>query len=328
MSFMYSTFRKALKEKVLGSDGAMDEFRSGVADDDPRLIQLVKDHPDYKKKCVPIIIHGDGVPCTNNHSLDAISVESIFAKRSVGTACSALDYMFFITGVFTQTMSSDEGAGLGNTKIEMWKLVVHSLRACHHGRWPGRDPMDEEFTAHTDNHKKRGHPVASGYVLVPWVLKGDMDFNINHFEMPGHWGSNYPCPACPCDRVQDSPMAWNNFSPDAAWKARVFETLVAFVTHCAMLGKTVHQIFETLDNGGLGMHPRSAYKDSLHVVDLGVGMHVCGNVLHFMCFDKMLPHTPATNMEKLWNDIDKLYHERDTSSQFPNLSLGSFCDPD
>ena len=123
-------------------------------------------------------------------------------------------------------------------------------------------------------------------------------------------------------------MAWNNFSPEAAWKARVFETLEAFVTHCANLGKTVHQIFETLDNGGLGMHPISAYKDSLHVVDLGVGMHACGNVLHLLCFDNMLPDNPATNMEKLWNDIDKLYHERDTSSQFPHLSCRSFCDPE
>ena len=62
----------------------MEEFWSGIADDDPRLIQLVKDHPDYKKKCVPIIIHGDGVPCTNNHSLDASSFESILAKNRYG----------------------------------------------------------------------------------------------------------------------------------------------------------------------------------------------------------------------------------------------------
>ena len=97
-------------------------FGSGVPHDDPRLIQLVQDHPDYKNKCVPIIIHGDGVPCTNNHSIDVISFESILAKRSVATACSTLDYMFFTTGVFTQTMESEnyrkpgKGAGLGNTK--------------------------------------------------------------------------------------------------------------------------------------------------------------------------------------------------------------------
>ena len=40
-------------------DGAMEEFWSNIADDDPRLIQLAKGHPDVKRKCVPIIIHGD-----------------------------------------------------------------------------------------------------------------------------------------------------------------------------------------------------------------------------------------------------------------------------
>ena len=81
----------------------------------------------------------------------------------------------------------------------------------------------------------KGHPVAGGYVLVPWVLKGDMDVHINRFAIPGHWTSGYPCPTCPCNRVQDSLMAWNNFSPEAEWKARVSVTLLAFVTHCAML---------------------------------------------------------------------------------------------
>ena len=81
---MYSTFRQYVQHKVSGSDGAMNEFCSGVAHDDPRLIQLVTDHPEYNMKCVPVVIHGDGVPCTNNHALDAISFESIFATHIHG----------------------------------------------------------------------------------------------------------------------------------------------------------------------------------------------------------------------------------------------------
>ena len=55
------------------------------------------------------------------------------------------------------------------------------------------------------------------------------------------------------------------------------------------------------------MHPTSAYMDSLHVVDLGVGMHVCGNVLHLLCYD-VLPNTPAASMQFVWKEIDRLYH--------------------
>ena len=110
----------------------MEEFWSGIADDDPRAIQLANGHPDYKTKCTPIIIHGDGVPCTNNHSLDTISFESILAKRNMGTACSTLDYILCITGVFTQTIDNKDTNGLGKTKTQMWKCIVHSLKACYY----------------------------------------------------------------------------------------------------------------------------------------------------------------------------------------------------
>ena len=53
---------------------------------------------------------------------------------------------------------------------------------------------------------------------------------------------------------------------------------------------------------------------------------VCGNVLHLLCYD-VLPNTPAANMQFVWKEIDRLYHERNTTSQFPHLELRSFCDP-
>ena len=324
LSFMYDKFRPCFRQKILGNAGAMEEFWSGIADDDPRLIQLVKDHPDYKKKCVPIIIHGDGVPCTNNHSLDAISFESILAKRGMGNQCSTLDYIFFITGLFTQTMDSDNTNGLGLTKVAMWKLVVHSLKACYYGHWPQKDPDGKDFPGRSLNSKKIGDEIMGGYVLVPWILKGDMDFQINHFEFPGHWQSHHPCPCCPCNKVDDSQMAWNYFSPDAEWMTSGFETLEDFQAHCTMLGKPFHLIFEPLEGRGLGMHPRSLYMDSLHVVDLGVCMHVGGNVLHDLCYDGMLPNDAATNMANVWTEIAKLYEDQQTTSQFPWLGLTSF----
>ena len=45
MSFMYNNFKTAFQDNILGHDGAMEEFWSNIADDDPRLIQLAEDHP-------------------------------------------------------------------------------------------------------------------------------------------------------------------------------------------------------------------------------------------------------------------------------------------
>ena len=69
--------------------------------------------------------------------------------------------------------------------------------------------------------------------------------------------------------------------------------LEAWINHCSMLGKPIHQLFQPLGQGGLGMHPKSLYMDCLHVVDLGVAMHVCGNVSHLLCYHG-LPHSQQT----------------------------------
>ena len=330
MSYMYKEFKNTFQDAILGQEGAMEEFWSGIADDDPRAIQLANDHPDYKTKCIPIIIHGDGVPCTNNHSLDTISFESILAKRNMGTACSTLDYIFCITGVFTQTIDNKDTNGLGKTKTQMWKCIVHSLKACYYGHWPDKDPLGNDFPVRSQNHRMGSirQEIMGGFVLVPWVIKGDMDFQINHFELPGHWKSPHPCPACPCNRVQNSPMAWNNFSPTAQWKGECFKTVEAFAWHCASLNKPTHLLFQPMEQGGLGMHPQSLYMDNLHVVDLGVAMHVGGNVLHLLCYGGMLQNTAAENMKQLWGEISQLYDRYGTTSQFPHLGLRSFCNPD
>ena len=121
-------------------------------------------------------------------------------------------------------------------------------------------------------------------------------------------------------------MAWNNFSPEAEWKTKWLATLEDFNNHCLMLNKPLHQLFQPLEQGGLGMHPKSLYMDSLHVVDLSVAMHVCGNVLHLLCYD-VLPGYANASMLRLRNPIHRLYQERQTQSQFPHLDLRSFCDP-
>ena len=256
MHFLHKEFPSDFKRKLLGDDGAIEEFWSTIPADDPRIVQLAADHPDYKQKCVPIVLHGDGVPCTNNHSLDTISFESLVAKRSssysaIGT--STIDYIFFCTGCFTQTMEAKPKDGMEKTKIGLWKPLVSSFRACYYGDWPLLDTQGHEFTdADSVDFKMRGKPLAGRYKFVPWVLKGDMDFAINHFEMPGHWNSGHPCPACPCVREDGSLNSWNNFGPLAVWKGFVFEDMLPYRQHCAFKGKVVHQIHEPLDNNGLG----------------------------------------------------------------------------
>ena len=333
MSYLHNAFPKDFAQKILGTKDAMAEFWAGVPSTDPRLEQLRKDHPDYRKCVVPLVIHGDGVPCTKNHSLDTMSVESLLSKRSIDKHHSTVDYIFFMTGVFTQTMvgGEEEDTSLGITKKEMWVPLVHSLRALYYGVWPSTNPLGHDIVGppESDNFKLKGTPLCGGLKFVAWVNKGDMDFHINHYQQPGHWSSSHPCPACPCTRAEDSPMRWNDFSPNAGWMSQTFTSMRAYTAHCRMKRKSVHLIFHPLSNGGLGMHVMSQYKDALHVLDMGVSRHACANVLWLLCYTDVLgeDRTPADNMAQVWGAIGDQYRLEGTSSQFSYLSLTSFCDP-
>ena len=81
---------------------------------------------------------------------------------------------------------------MGNTKIELWKPLVHPFRACCYGSWPLLDTQGQEHSdVESVDYKRRGEPVAEIYKFIPWVLKGDMDLSINHFEMLGHWKTDH-----------------------------------------------------------------------------------------------------------------------------------------
>ena len=110
---------------------------------------------------------------------------------------SSVDSILFCTGLFTQTMTNEPFGGKGKSKREMWKPLVHSFRAAYYGVMPSQDSDGVAYVEGTDNFKLKIKPVAGKYKLVACVIKGDIDFNVNHFEIPGRWVSNAPCPACP-----------------------------------------------------------------------------------------------------------------------------------
>ena len=104
MSWLHKTFLLDFANTILGTENAISEFWAGVPSSDPRLVQLRRDHPDYKKYCVPLVIHGDDVHCTKNLTLDTLSVESLLFKRTIHKHDATVDCIFFMSGVF-----SDDG---------------------------------------------------------------------------------------------------------------------------------------------------------------------------------------------------------------------------
>ena len=152
------------------------------------------------------------------------------------------------------------------------------------------------------NFKMRGHDLMGGYVLVPWISKCDMDFKINHVEFTGHWNSAHPCPACSRGKVQDPPMAWNKFDEKSCMEYKSAWYIGSICQALLNAEQTNPPSLAYTRGGGLGMHPNSLYIDSLHVIDLGVATHVCGNILHVLCYDDMLPSNPGANVKCVETD--------------------------
>ena len=108
-----------------------------------------------------------------------------------------LDFIFLAFTVFTKTMVTTD-SGNGTTKDRMWRALIHSFLAAENGVGPTLDVGNKDYQGGL-GEALRGKVLAGGYFLVPWMLKGDMEFMVNHYEMPGHWSSHHPMQLLPCE---------------------------------------------------------------------------------------------------------------------------------
>ena len=128
--------------------------------------------------------------------------------------------------------------------------------------------------------------------MVWFLSKADEDHCVRHLNMPGHWSSNFPCRGCKATKDDDE-HGWKNLDPTAPWKATVFYNYADWRDHCRVLSKTPHLLFQTREEGGLGLHPFAQAKDRMHTLDMGPTLYVNGNVLWHLCYtDIIRPNDP------------------------------------
>ncbi len=170
--------------------------------------------------------------------------------------------------------------------------------------------------------------LAGGFFLIVWGCKGDTEFHCNHFRIPSHWSSNFPCADCPAD-TSTSPMRWSNFKADAPWKVLGFAgNTERWLRHVAARGKNAHIIFKAVADGGPGLGTEHLFRDTLHICCLGILPHLLGNTLWELCFTTIISsvRTPAGRMNEVWERITDKYKQRQTGSQFNWIDLSTFAD--
>ena len=101
-AFLYKHFRQIYETRVRGDARVLCEFWNKMDPRDPRLksFAFLRDK-SVRAKTYPLMLHGDGVPCTNKNSLECLRIESLPAKFSADLALASRDVIFLVTGVMS-----------------------------------------------------------------------------------------------------------------------------------------------------------------------------------------------------------------------------------
>eukprot|EP00959_Pyramimonas_sp_CCMP1952_P197406 4128288-Pyramimonas_sp.AAC.1 len=95
--------------------------------------------PDFKQKCMPLLIHGDGVPVSKSSGVMCISIGSLICDHLL----SSLEKLFWLGGYYTR--SEVKESDLGATKTHFWKRLIYLLKVLETGCFPENDMDGNAF---------------------------------------------------------------------------------------------------------------------------------------------------------------------------------------
>ena len=317
--YLYTKKRSLFNRIMLGGDpGRVEEFWKGVQErNDPRFHQLMLTDMDrdteWLKKCVPLSFHGDEVPViavgkAGTKSLDVSSQQSVLARNS-----SSLVVKQPLCAVFGHNKVHTEEC---NTEQEIGEVLGWSYRALQAGKWPSNDHRGKAYDPLSAEGQLAGTDLADGWCAAIYLMKSDLDFLAKSLGLR-HYSANEFCDLCPCN-VAGEPGLWpSNFGPDSRW----IHALFSVEEWRALYPNVPHWLFLLVHVSQHNVEP-----DELHIIWMGTAAWCNGSVLWMLVF-RVMPKSAVENMQDLWAQITQCYSEFGTSSQYTNLTIGSFCDP-
>ena len=324
---MYRNTNNKFREKFLGPEvgreARLEHYWSEVERlGDPRL----HDHPmtkiaNWKTRCVPIAVHGDGVPVirvgrAGSASLEAISMQSLFAEGPTARV------KILLYSMFENNKLKDSAAGEGSM-TRVWKVLAWSFKALMAGEFPRNDWRGVPFDPSTSEGMLAGTPLCSSsekFVGVVWSVKGDLDWYSKGLGLR-HCRAKVPCDFCKAhsEKNPNSRMSPLNFSARAPWKTMLRN---APEWRAEMPGKVV-PLFQELPY--LTMHNLEC--DELHILHLGVSQYALGSVLWLLTYE-LLPGSPTDNFDRVWQDLLVEYTKGSSTTEYTSLAISSFTDPE
>lgn len=283
---------------------AAEEFWSAVeASGDPRL----QDHPmcqeeNWKKKFIPLWLHGDGVEFQQRDSL------LVFSMGFLLCTLASLDSSVYLAG-FPKSCTVAASAACAGTWFAIMRELHWSLLACFFGKFPMTDAAGNPSSdPHAGQWLTNEH-----HRFVLWVFEGDHEYFSNVLGLP-HWRSRRCCWDCNTD-VTDEATTWKRLVPHG-WTVHTIAEVRA-------TPPSAHVLF-TLP----GVTSKNVAHDALHVVFCkGLLSHLLGSVLHLLCWTGTGRQTtqPAVKLQAIWSKVQEFYSTHSSPTRLSNLRLKMFC---
>ena len=308
----YEHHRNAFVQRFVGLDDAIVNFWRGVEPEDPKLLAwapFLAQKLNYRTHCIPLALHGDGVPVFKGKSLYVISGLSL-----LGTGTS-IDVKMILTCYWSHFKNKDQHNLDLDTEDTVWKYIQWDLEVCFSGVHPSTDALGNPWALGSAERILQGTPLAEGYFAVPWIVKGDLEYYANVLGLE-HWArGDRPCMACKVDR---GPCPWTDHKlvgdPRLQWTELEWRA-----AH-----PNVHRIFSIM-----GMSLWSLQYDIMHCVSLGVAQHIAGNVLYEMIYVIMDKGTKVdTRIAEIWSLVQEAYRLDNATTRLGTLTKSMFVDKD
>jgi hypothetical protein len=304
------------EEHVLGGMPDALPFWTSLHADDPRM-QLFRPalrercnalrctEAQAMQRCIPLALHADGVPAFKGKSLLVLTATSLLGRSS------AVDCKLLLEAHWKQQQTKGDTPAT-DTDLALWRCVLWDLAACWSGTCPVSNYNGEPWLPESEGCRLQGKRLCEGWWAVAWVFKGDWEHFANQLGL-AHWTRPNPCPWCAADRAD---AAWTDFRATAAWKNAVFQP-EQWRRHMP----TRHPLF-TLPYFSVW----NIALDVLHVM-MGIGQHICGSVLHTLCYTTMTRENAEAHCREIWALVQHWYCENPGATQVSKLPLSAFCDP-
>ena len=281
---LYHNHRDAFTKRMLGGDPAnIAKWWTAMHNHPGYVAHPLKDRANHMQKCVPLALHGDGVPVTGVGKAWGKSAEGYGWSSMIGVG-TTVDVYFLIWIMYTKLIVRSPGLDSSKT---FFRKLRWSLYWLFLGLWPARDEHETAIVG-----GKAGEPLAGGYYAALFCLKGDLDHMFKAYQLQCPT-SLQPCNLC---RANSSDLPWTEFKHGSAWENTVWSDAAWIASH-----PNRHALFHLP-----GVSISSFIPDVLHVTHLGVYQWCFGSILHYLT-KYVMRDSAVKNLETIWQIVKQVY---------------------